>query len=357
MLVERIGHAGGGAWQLAQLAARVPRLDSVDPALHLANVLEIALHPSAVARVERPTQVGDFAGDEVQNAATGATSLGARLTGAAGAEELIERQPRVADHRQRLGGGGPADRIGVDAGVAVGAAPRLIHVLDAELHRGNRRVLAKPLGIQLVQRRASAYVRALRLLRMRLRQERRARAEVVAANFLWDDRLGGLDVGVTDDRQVAPVGLQRAQRAGGEVEVAADGGRRPEILRGTVFGAARGAMHNLDGDQTGRIGRGARQGRNPLPAGRHEGVQVGQRHGHAQATQEGAAGEMLSGDERHLCSPGSYYGCPSLCAVSPTVAVPFIWNAGLLTMPRMNAERRWSRVPASRVIARTAGMS
>ena len=61
---------------------------------------------------------------------------------AAGAEHQFEHHARVAHHRQRLGRGGPADRVGVDARVAIGAAAGLVDRFDAELHGGNRRVEA-----------------------------------------------------------------------------------------------------------------------------------------------------------------------------------------------------------------------
>ena len=64
----------------------------------------------------------------------------------AGAEQQIERDARVADHRQRLARARPADRVGVGAGVVVVAAAGLIEVLDAELHRRDRRVLAELLA-------------------------------------------------------------------------------------------------------------------------------------------------------------------------------------------------------------------
>ena len=60
----------------------------------------------------------------------------------ADAEQLIEHDARIAHHRQRLRRRRPADRVGVGARVAVGAAAGLVDVLDAQLHRRDRRVLA-----------------------------------------------------------------------------------------------------------------------------------------------------------------------------------------------------------------------
>ena len=72
-------------------------------------------------------------------------------------------------------------------------------------------LLTEALGVQLIQRGAGIDVRALRLLRMRLRQEHRARAEVVAADFRRRERLGHADVGVADDRHVVAEALERAR--------------------------------------------------------------------------------------------------------------------------------------------------
>src|SRR5438093_318269 len=82
---------------------------------------------------------------------------------------------RVADHRQRLVGRRPTDRVGVRARVAVGAAARLVHVLDAQLHRRDRRVLAVLLRENLIDGDAGVQVGSLRLLAVRLRQEHGAR--------------------------------------------------------------------------------------------------------------------------------------------------------------------------------------
>ena len=101
-------------------------------------------------------------------------AFGALLRRRADAEQLIEHDARVAHHRQRLLGRGPADRVGVDAGVAVGAAAGLVDVLDAQLHRRNRRVLPELLRVHLIERDAGEDVGALGLLRMRLREEHRA---------------------------------------------------------------------------------------------------------------------------------------------------------------------------------------
>jgi hypothetical protein len=76
---------------------------------------------------------------------------------------LIEHRARIADHRQRLGRRRPADRVGVNARIVIRATAGLIDVLDAQLHRRNRRRLAKLLRVDLIERRAGKHVRTLRL--------------------------------------------------------------------------------------------------------------------------------------------------------------------------------------------------
>ena len=115
------------------------------------------------------------------------------------AEQHVEGDARIADHRQRLARRRPADRVGVGAGVVVGAAAGLIEVLDAELHRRQRRRLPGALGVELIERGAGEQIGALRLLRVRLREEHRARAEVIAADLRQRERLGVARVGVADD--------------------------------------------------------------------------------------------------------------------------------------------------------------
>ena len=199
----------------------------------------------------------------------------------------IERRARIAHHRQRLARTGPADGIGVDAGVTVGAAAGLIHVLDAQLHRRDRRRISELLRVDLVERHTGAHVRALGLPRMRLGQEHRARAEVVRADFRQRERLGVPDVGVADDGQVVAERFERRQRAGAEVERGADFRRRPEVLAQAELGGAGRAVHHLDRRQAHLLRRGAGL-RKHGGRGRHC-VQHRQRHRDAKAAQHRAA--------------------------------------------------------------------
>ena len=141
VLVVRIGHAVGRRRQLARFAARVERLHLLDAALDLAHVREVVVEPRAVGRADRRLQLADRFGDPVEDASVAAAARRPRGRRGADAEQLIEHRARVANHRQRLGRRGPADRVGVGARVAVEAAAGLVDVLDAQLHRRDRRVL------------------------------------------------------------------------------------------------------------------------------------------------------------------------------------------------------------------------
>jgi hypothetical protein len=168
-----------------------------------------------------------------------------------------------------------------------GAAAGLVEVLDAELHRRERRRLAELLRVHLIERRAGPDVGALRLLRMRLREEDRARPEVVAADFRRGECFGHLHVGVRHDRHVVAIRLERRHRVVRHHRVvAARLFRRPQVLACAEHVAAGLAVDFLDADQPRRIGKhlAAR------PRRRNHGVQERQGHRGACASKEGAAG-------------------------------------------------------------------
>src|SRR5262249_46218579 len=127
--------------------------------------------------------------NEIENAAARLAALRALIRRSADAEQLLEGDAWIANDRQRFRRRCPADRIRVDARIAICAPARLIDRLDAELHRRNGRVLAEALRVQLVERLADVNVRAFCLLRMRLRQVHRARPEMVAADLFRARRL------------------------------------------------------------------------------------------------------------------------------------------------------------------------
>ena len=208
--VNESGTPDRRAGQLTLLAAAVAGLDRLDAALDLADVVEVADRGGSGrwcrARCGRSATSPAIQSRMLRRVCA---ALGAILGRRARAEQHVEGHPRVADHRQRLVGRRPADRVGVGARVVVGAAAGLVEVLDAELHRRQRGRLAEALGVHLVHRRAAPDVGALRLLGVRLGQEHRARAEVIAADLRQRERLGHAHVGVADDGQVVAVGLER----------------------------------------------------------------------------------------------------------------------------------------------------
>jgi len=114
-------------------------------------------------------------------------------------EQHVEDHSRIAHHWQRSCRRGPTDRVGVGAGVTEPAAAALVHWLDAQLHRRNRRVLTKPLRVQLITRRARLDVGTGGVFRVRLRQKYRARSPVIAADFPGVVRLGVRAIRVADD--------------------------------------------------------------------------------------------------------------------------------------------------------------
>jgi hypothetical protein len=139
---------------------------------------------------------------------------------------------------------------------------------------------------------------------MRLGEEHRARAEVIAADFRQLECFRVTHVGVADDGQVVAEGLERREAGRRQVEAPAHGRRRPQMLLQAELGGARRAVHHLDGGETHFAG---------LPAGalaKGRGVGEGgargyhrleqrQRHGHAHAAQHRAPGDVLLRDELH----------------------------------------------------------
>ena len=110
-------------------------------------------------------------------------TLGSSFRSRADAEQHVEHDPGIAQHRQRSPGAGPTHGIGVDAGVVVIATSGLIDRLNAKLQGLQRRVLSVSLRKQLIHRRAAENVGPLRLFRVRLRQKYGARAKMISSEF------------------------------------------------------------------------------------------------------------------------------------------------------------------------------
>ena len=166
VLFERIGHTGRCFRQQALVAAGILRFDLLDATLELTHVLEVLVHATTVSGAEFALERRHLTDHPVENAAVVLATGRAVGVVRAGAEQQIEGSAGIPDHRQRFSGRGPADRVGVGAGVVVVAAAGLIEILDAQLHRRDRRVLSDLTGHDLVERRAHVQIRTLRLLRV-----------------------------------------------------------------------------------------------------------------------------------------------------------------------------------------------
>jgi hypothetical protein len=94
VLLERVGHADRRLGQRALLAAGVARLDPLDAALDLADVLEIVVEPRAIARPELALQLRGLAANPVEDAAVGLEVDLALVGGRADAEQLVSRAGR-----------------------------------------------------------------------------------------------------------------------------------------------------------------------------------------------------------------------------------------------------------------------
>ena len=193
-------------------------------------MVEIVVQTRAVAGADSRLHLRGRRHHPVQKALVLAPAAGACLRRRADAEELIEHRARIADHRQRLFRRSPADRVGVGARVAVEAAARLVDALDAQLHRRDRRVLAPGLRVNLIERRAGVHVRALCLVRVRLREEHGRRSEMISADLRRGERLRVAAVRVADDGEVVAPRLERGHGGGRQIERGPGVGRRPQVL-------------------------------------------------------------------------------------------------------------------------------
>jgi hypothetical protein len=133
---------------------------------------------------------------------------------------------------------------------------------------------------------------------VRLREEDRARTEVVTADFRQVERFRHAHVGVADDGHVVAVGLDRRQRVvGHECEISAGLLRREQVFRGAPVVTARQTVDFLHAHESGVFGR-SRLHATP-ESRRHHRVQEWQRHRGSHTAEERSAGHVLSSDEVH----------------------------------------------------------
>ena len=212
MIGVGIRHTRRRTGQFALLTRRVARFDLLNAPLDFADVLEVLVHTTPVAGAELTIQLRHASGDPIEHTARAARAIGALGRRATRAEQLLERDARITDHRQRFGRRAPADRVGVHARVAIRTAAGAIERLNAQLHGRNRGHLAKALRVHLIERCAREDVRAFGLRRMRLREKHRARPEMVTADLFRLVRFRHAHVGVAHDREILAPRFQRRQR-------------------------------------------------------------------------------------------------------------------------------------------------
>ena len=99
VLFEGVGHADRRARERPLVAAPVERLGRLDAPFDLADVLEVVGEPGLVGGAELLLEPGHVGGDPVEDALVLGAALGAGPRRGADAEQLIEGDARVADHR------------------------------------------------------------------------------------------------------------------------------------------------------------------------------------------------------------------------------------------------------------------
>ena len=278
------------------LAARVLRLHQLDAPLQLADVGGVLVQRLTVQRPQLPLQVVQFDQHPVEQTLVVAQPHGAVRRRVAGAEELLEHPPGLADCRQRLGGRRPSQGGRVRTVIVVRAPASPIHLLGGDLERWQGGVLSEALRVHLVQGLAQEDV-GLGLQGMRLSEENSGGAVVVAADFRSLIGFGHAHVCVADDGQVLPEPLQRLELALRlQLEVTSGRGRSEQVLRVPPVVAARAPHRFLDADQTREL-RLRRVG--PRPARRHHRVEEGQGHGRSRTSEKSAPRKVASCDEIH----------------------------------------------------------
>ena len=301
VLPKRVRNACRSRGDLPFLTARVALHDLLDSPLDLADAAQILVHSPAVARSEVSLQCPDLLRDPVEKAALGLQPNLPFLRRRSSSEELLEGDPRVPDHWEGLLGRLPADVVRIHACIAVLASAGRVDVLDAELHRGYRRLMADALGEHLVQGLSDVNIGALRVPRVALGQEDGAGAEMVAADLVGGKRLGHFHVRVGDDRQIVPERFERRDAGRAEVEVTAQAGRAPQVQLLPQRCGSGGTVYVLDANQPRTIVLG--QDTRAEPARRNHGVEEGERDSRAHASEEGASSNVTTGQDVHLFVP------------------------------------------------------
>jgi hypothetical protein len=284
------------------------RLGVLDALLHVAHGVEVLRHLEAVGGSEAAQERRRLGGHRIEDAPVLAQAreplLG--IGGVAVAEEALEHDARLRLHRHGRRLVAPRDRVEVRAAVALLADADQL-VLHAQLERSERCAAAQLVGDDLIERHARLEVRALGLLRMHAREERRARTGMVADGpFAREQRVRVAErQSAHDEHAIAERRQRRHDRR--QLEAGAFPGGRPLVHDQT----GRDVDHRQALDRAGG-GAGERG---------HHAVEQRQRHAGAEAAQERPPGDCLLED---------HHGPSDLR----------IWNGVLVTTPRMSDDQR-----------------
>ena len=142
----------------------------LQPALHLADRLEVIVQARTVARRQPRPQAGDLRRHRVENAVAGGAARVPLVRRAAVAVEALEHELRVDLVRQRLVRRRPRHRVRVGAAVSPAADAGVgAGVLDGQLDRRQQRVLPVLARHDLIDADAAVDIRTGGLLRARTR--------------------------------------------------------------------------------------------------------------------------------------------------------------------------------------------
>ena len=129
---------------MRQLGLDVALLGLLDPALDVANGVEVLGEPAVVGRAERLAADGPRPGRTESSMLRSLVHLREPLRGAVALpEQAAEHFPRIGLDRQRRRRRPPRQRVHVGAAVAVVAVAHEVDRLERQLQRGQRRVLRR----------------------------------------------------------------------------------------------------------------------------------------------------------------------------------------------------------------------
>ena len=280
--------------QLVRLLDRGPRCAARSPGdapLELTQRGEVLVELATVRAPELLFEAAGILADEVENAeAVELATVGALIDLLLRSlrEETVEDAARIRLLRHRCRRAGPRDVVRVGAAVSGVAVARVATGVAGEHQRGQTSERADLRGRRLVDGNAAADLRARGLVGLGAGEKHRGAARVVA---------GAIAVGASlvvrqtaEDEELVAHLLERAQRPR-QLEVAA-------LFRGEPVAHVDAVGHETEGhaDRCPACCRGlssAAERGTELGTGRRHHLQEGQRHGGAEASQNGPSGDLL----------------------------------------------------------------